>query len=269
MNVDLKTFIKRLVPPFFADIFKKPRAYGFFGNYEKWDDALKDSRGYDSPEILEKVKTSLLKVKNGEAVYERDSVIFDTKQYSWPVLAAMLWIASMNDNRLNVLDFGGSLGSSYFQNIDFLKHLKELHWNIVEQENFVKCGKKYFENDQLRFYSKIQDCMRAQKPNVFFASSSIQYIEKPFEVLQEALGFEYVVFDRTTFLTNTERLTVQKVPPRIYDASYPAWFLNEEKFIDFFKTSYDLIAEFDSLAGNAIELGDMKGFEKGYIFKKK
>lgn len=31
-----------------------------------------------------------LKVKRGEAVFERDSVLFDEIQYSWPVTAALI-----------------------------------------------------------------------------------------------------------------------------------------------------------------------------------
>ena len=80
--------------------------YGWFGNYSSWQDAKKDSVGYDSDLILEKVKNSLLKVKNGEAIYERDSILFDKMEYSWPLLAALLWIANKNMAKLNIIDFG-------------------------------------------------------------------------------------------------------------------------------------------------------------------
>jgi len=48
------------------------------------EEAMELSTGYDSERILGKVRDSLLKVKRGEAVYERDSVLFDKVQYSWP-----------------------------------------------------------------------------------------------------------------------------------------------------------------------------------------
>ena len=56
-------------------------------------------------------------------VYERDSVLFDTIRYSWPLLSDLLRAASEDQNHLSVLDFGGSLGSSYYQNRVFLSHL--------------------------------------------------------------------------------------------------------------------------------------------------
>lgn len=265
----MKNFIKKLIPPILLELKPKEK-YGFFGDYKSWPEALAHSSGYDNPEILEKVKNSLLKVKNGEVAYERDSVIFDKKQYSWPVLASLLWIASKNGNKLNVLDFGGSLGSSYFQNKEWLLHLSELKWSIVEQKNFTECGQKYFEDEHLKFYENINKCLQKESPFVFLASSSIQYVEKPYELLDEInkRGFEFLIFDRTAFLEDKNRVTVQKVRPGIYDASYPAWFLNERKFLGKLGENYELIAEFDSLAGK-IKLDGAEAREKGFIFKKK
>ena len=92
-------------------------------------------------ELLEKVKSSALKVKKGEAAFERDSVVFEKEDHAWHVVASLLLIASRNGNKLHVLDFGGSLGSQYFQNKRFFEHLSEFSWSVVEQQNFVECGK--------------------------------------------------------------------------------------------------------------------------------
>ncbi|MBN2143137.1 MAG: glycosyltransferase, partial [Candidatus Aureabacteria bacterium] len=75
-----------------------PPLYGWSGNYPSWEAALHDSKGYDSPDIFTKLKTASLKVKSGEAVYERDSVLFDKIEYSWPLLAGLMWIASQKEN---------------------------------------------------------------------------------------------------------------------------------------------------------------------------
>ena len=72
-------------------------------------------------------------MKRGEAVYERDSVIFDHIEYSFPVLCGLLRAAVEDDGKLNVLDFGGSLGSSYYQKKGFLAVCKHLRWSIIEQ----------------------------------------------------------------------------------------------------------------------------------------
>lgn len=269
MNDSLRQVIKKITPPIFLDIFRRGiTKYGFFGNFSTWEDAVNASTGYNSDEIIRKVKESLLKVKSGEAVYERDSVLFDKIHYSWPLLTGLLWIASQKANRLNILDFGGSLGSSYFQNRKFLIHLKELSWNIVEQEKMVKCGKKYFENEHLNFYYNLVDCIKEQKPNAILLSSVIQYIEKPYDLLKKIInyGLEFIIIDRTAFIKGDKgRLTVQKVSPKIYKASYPAWFFSETKFLKYFEGRYELVEEFDAL-GN--DMANIPSRYKGFIFRR-
>ena len=242
----IKQAIKRTIPPIIIDLFKKPTKYGFFGDYTDWKKAVADSSGYDSPVIFDKVKDSAMKVKRGLAASERDGVAFDTKQTSWPVVAMLLLSTSNNDNCLNVLDFGGSLGSGYFQNIEFIKHLRELYWVIVEQNNIYEYGKQNFENEHLSFYKSLEEALKNTKTQVFLSGSSIQYMEKPYELLEEVArsGFEMIIFDRTPFFNGKEALTVQKVPPRIYNASYPAWILGIDKFKEFFeKNDYGITAE--------------------------
>ena len=62
----------------------------FEGSYPTWQDANAQCNGYTSKEILEKILVATLKVKKGEAVYERDSMIFDQIEYSWPVVSVLM-----------------------------------------------------------------------------------------------------------------------------------------------------------------------------------
>ena len=93
-----RTYLKQFIPPFFFTLVKKADKYGWKGDYRKWEDAKKSSDNYDDVEILEKVKQALLKVRNGEAVFERDSVLFSEIQYSWPLLSALLRIIIKTQN---------------------------------------------------------------------------------------------------------------------------------------------------------------------------
>ncbi|MEM4655160.1 MAG: TIGR04325 family methyltransferase [Thermosphaera sp.] len=251
----MKQFIRKFMPPIVFDILRKFKSsrYGWYGDYQTWEDAKKDSIGYDSDKIIQKVRASLLKVREGKAIYERDSVIFDEIQYSWPLLAGLMYAAAKSGGVLKVCDFGGNLGSTYYQNRKFLARMKEVSWSIVEQRHFVDVGKTDFENDQLKFYYDLQFCVIERNPNVLLLSSVIQYTEKPYEVLNELLkhNFEFIIVDRTPFNTKPrDRLTVQVVPPWIYEASYPCWFLHESKFLQIFKDhNYNLLESFYSLDG--------------------
>jgi putative methyltransferase (TIGR04325 family) len=263
--------VKGIVPPNLLEIYRgltDNRVY--WGDYKTWEKARKTCDGYDSDLILNKVKDALLKVKNGAAVYERDSVLFDKVQYSWPLLAGLLWIASRESNRLNLIDFGGSLGSSYFQNRKLLAHLHELKWNVVEQNKFVECGKRYFEDEHLKFYYNVDDCLKEQHADTILLSSVIQYLEKPYGMLQEIVErkFKYIVFDRTPFLEQGEdKIMVHVVSPDIYKATIPTWLLNMNKFMTFFADKFELIADFDNFSqavNNQVTIN-----WKGFIFIKK
>ncbi len=249
-------FLKEYLPPI---LIKKITGllYGWSGNYKSWDQAKKKCTGYDNGVIFEKVKSSLLKVKNGLAVYERDSVLFDKIQYSYPLLSALYNIAILKQGNLNVLDFGGSLGSTYFQNKSMLENLSDYKWCIVEQSHFVEEGKTSFADEHLNFYTDINACLKENSPNVILLSSVLQYLEKPYDLISFILSsdIEYIIVDRAPMLRKgNDRITIQKVPSKIYKASYPCWLLNEKKFLEVFLRKYDLV--FDDYLNESINISD-------------
>ena len=264
----IKFLIKKITPPIIIDVIRliHNRKYGWFGNFKTWEEAQKFSTGYSAPEIIAKVRESALKVKNGEAKYERDSVIFDEIQYSWPLLAGLMYAAAKLGGVLKVLDFGGSLGSTYFQNKKFLDSLKDIVWCVVEQKHYVDVGKVDFEDSRLKFYYDVESCIKEQNPNALVLSSVMQYLEKPYQFLDYILksNFEFVIVDRTPF-SFKEQIKLQIVPPWIYKASYPCWFFEKEKFLDIFQGyGYKVIEEFESLDGKTENY-----WFKGFFLEKK
>lgn len=260
-------------------LFKKKKEdksqYGWFGNFASWAEAKDLASGYAASNILEKTKQSLLKVKNGEAVYERDSVLFDKKEYPYAIISALLYIAVKNGNKLNVVDFGGSLGSTWFQVRDFIPNEIKVSWSIVEQEAYVKEGKAHFADEVLDFYFTIDDCIAAKgEINVILLSSVVQYLEKPHDFLDQlaAYNIDYLLFDRTAFIYGDieDRITLQIVPPDIYEAKYPAWFFNEEHFLRHFK-AYSIKADFVPYVEGerAISIDNVAaGYDKGFFLER-
>lgn len=249
--------------------------YGWFGNYSSWEALTSISGGYESGNILDITKKALLKVKNGEAVYERDSVLFDKKIYPHAVISALLYTAIECDKTLNVIDFGGSLGSTYFQVRDLIPAGVNIHWSVVEQENYVRCGQQSFEDEILKFHFTILESLASKRADVLLLSSVLQYLEKPHEFLLEIMkyDFKYIIVDRTAFINDNQpdRLTLQIVPPEIYEARYPAWFFNEEKFLGYFQ-DYEIKTQFVSYVEGEqeMEIDHVKaGYDKGFFFVKK
>ena len=226
----------------------KYHRYGWSGNYVSWPSATDRCTGYNAAEILNKVNVATLKVKNGDAVYERDGMLFNEVEYSWPLLSNLLWIAGNQNNCLSVLDFGGSLGTTYFQNRAYLKHLSKLTWSIVEQSNYVQQGNTAIAGEGLTFFENVQTAIQAKGPyDVLLLSCVLPYIEKPFELIAylQQNDFSYIIVENTYFNSMpANRLTIQKVPPVYYDASYPAWFLNYDEVVGAFSKKYTMIAEY-------------------------
>jgi putative methyltransferase (TIGR04325 family) len=256
----MKKLIKSLIPDKLVNLYRlyNRRKYGWFGDYKTWEEAENVSTGYDAIEIIQKVRESTLKVKNGRAIYERDSFIFDEIQYSWPILAGLMFANAIHRGALKVLDFGGSLDTTYFQNKKFLDNLQDVSWNIVEQKHFVDIGKTNFEDKKLKFYYDIESCTKQESPNVLLLSNVLQYIEKPYELLDKLLknNFETILIDKTSFSKTKQKIKLQVVHPKIYKASYPCWFFDELEFNDYFsKNSYKIIESFEAVPS------------KEYIFK--
>jgi putative methyltransferase (TIGR04325 family) len=243
----------------------------FEGPFATWNEAVNHSSGYAGHQILEKVLASTLMVKRGEAVFERDSVLFDEIQYAWPVTAGLMWVAARNGGRLSVLDFGGSLGSSYFQNREFLADLPNVRWSVVEQAHFVDAGRKHIQDERLVFYPTIAECVAEEKPNVALLSSVLQYLEDPYAVLDELAqsGVEIILVDRTSFHDGKDDLiAVQNVAKAIYPASYPLWILSKKRLISHLSKKFILVAE--TLSPEGFVQFDKGSFSfNGLIMKRK
>ena len=222
--------------------------FGWFGNYSNWEAAKAASGGYDAGNILKKVKESTLKVKNGQAVYERDGMLFDTIEYSWPLLANLLSIAIEKNNTLSVADFGGSLGTAFFQNRLFLQKLNKFSWSVIEQPQYVAAGRDEIAGDGLDFYYTIEEAIAAKGlPDVLVVSSVLPYLEDPYAIIKSLCDkkIPYIIVENTYFNDKPgNRLTVQKVPAIYYEASYPAWFLDYEQVKKCFLPHYTITTEY-------------------------
>jgi putative methyltransferase (TIGR04325 family) len=226
--------------------------------------------GYDSTLILERVKQARLKVIAGDARYERDSVLFEEVQHSFPLLAGLLRAALESKEELSVLDFGGSLGGGYFQCKEFLPKLLSFRWSVVEQEHFVRCGRDQFETENLKFYYTVADAIQQSKPNVALISSVLQYLPEPYEVLNELIesGIPYIIIDHTPFSKiEFDRITVQHVPASIYPASYPCRVFGQRSLIKAFQDRYEILARFDSSYGIAVT-NDLEFLFGGMILRR-
>mgnify|MGYP006452878387 CR=1 FL=1 len=142
-----------------------------------------------------------------------------------------------------------------------MSDIEDLKWYVVEQSAFVKCGKKEFENDVLKFKETIIDCFNESKIDVVLLSSVIQYIESPYSIIKDILATnpEFILIDRTPFINEEDDLIKnQHIPLSKGGGAYPSWFLSKDKFLtELKKSGYDCFIEFDCIEDFGV--GDFKG----------
>ncbi len=239
MNV--KTVLKKVLPPVLLDAFHFMHLgefYGLSGSFSSWEEAEQHLQkefgaGYAEGNILQQVLAAVQEVRAGRAVFERDGVLFYEQEYNYPFLAALFYAlngcVSSGSKYPCVLDFGGSLGSTFFQNRGLLAPFS-CRWHIVEQPHFVEAGR--LNVPEIEFYESVESYLgKGNRADVLVLSSVLQYFDQPYAYLDQMLAgrFKYVLLDRSLFNDREpgkERLVIQTVSPAIYSAAYPAWLLS-------------------------------------------
>jgi len=245
--IDLKNRIKRKIKwtKIIAKNFISGEKNKFFfkGPFDTWKDAVINSEGYDSYKIIDKLFISAMKVKNKKFAYERDTVLFSQPSYDWMILYNILKRTN-NDRNLNLIDFGGSLGSTYFQHKLFLKLFRFVKWNIVEQKKITDIGKKFFKSKHLKFHNNLETAMKKNKSKFIILNNVLQYIENPTQIIDILSKYKGVtiIIDKIIFTKkNKDIIIVQKTPKRIYDASYPLRIFSKSNFLKKLRKHFKII----------------------------
>jgi putative methyltransferase (TIGR04325 family) len=270
----IKTIAKDWLPPAITRAVRSLRGGGlhFEGDYATWEAAAAQCTGYNAEPILAKVLDATLKVKRGEAAYERDSVLFEEIEYAWPVTGGLMWAAAQSGGRLDVLDFGGALGSLYFQNRAFLAALPQVRWSVVEQAHYVDAGRKHIQDDTLRFYPAIENCLAENHPNVVLLSSVLQYLPQAIDVFKQInnSGAAIVIIDRTPFAdSDGDKVCIQRVPDWIYRASYPMRVFSLAGFIQRLDDHWEVVATICSPEGRVTSNTGLDITFQGFLLKRK
>jgi len=242
-----RALVRRLVPAGWRRRLRRigrPPAYR--GDFAGWPAARAASRGYDDAVILEKTVQAARAVRDGLATWERDTVLFQAPEANVRLLEALRAAAAAEGGELRVLDFGGALGSTWWQHRFWLEDLRAVRWSVVEQPGLVAAGQREFTRGPVRYFPSVEACWAAEQPPTVLLSSVLPYLEDPHALLRD-LGrrpFRRIIIDRTGFTARgRDRLTVQQVPPEIYDASYPCWFFDRAGLLADLGPGWRVVAE--------------------------
>lgn len=255
--------------PFYLLYDERNSGICYLGDYDKWEDVAEECEGYDDSVIINKAIWASQKVLNGEAKWERDSFLFYEQKYVYKLCASILKCALQNGNRgVRVLDIGGSLGSTYFQNIKYLTDVNHLEYVVAEQDHYRDYGHEHLENSVLKFISSKDNWESQEKFDIILMSASLQYIPEYTEIVDKIkkAGPEYVILDRI-LISDRGRICKETVPEKIYKSSYPVRIFSEKEIKDFFEPEYEMIENDVSSVPEAAYFIDGKAESRFYVFQ--
>jgi len=238
-NETLKKALQDILPPAVIGLLQRLRNaifnWGFYGDYKSFAEALSHSTGYHTEEITRKVAGRF-------EAQKRDAATTHLDPRSQQILAALAVVISHNPGRiLRVIDFGGGTGHYYYL---MHRYLDDLSWAVLETPEMAKaCGA--FANSQLSFHSST-DTLSGEY-DVVIMSSVLNFVEEPLATFRKlAERAPFCLINRLPLIPSDEdRLTIQRVPPSIYTASYPFWFFSEKLFLRTVEATHRILMRWD------------------------
>lgn len=186
-------------------------------------------------------------------------MIFESPEQNEPLLRALTEAAADSGGGFEVVDFGGALGSVWWQHRVRLSALGLGRWIVVEQPHYVEAGRE-FAGDILRFEPTLAVATGRSVPSILLFSGVLQYLENPVEMIGRAarLGFAHVIIDRVSLVVaGGTRLMVQHTPSGLGGGNYPCWLFKREDLFAPLLRQYRLHAEWSALDKLARDVSHM------------
>lgn len=255
--------------PFYQLYDKNIPSVRYMGDYDNWNNAYNECDGYEDENIINTVTSAIQKVLNGDAVWERDGFLFHEEKYIYHICAVILKCALQKQNEgVRILDIGGSLGSTYFQNRKYLTDVKKLEYVVAEQEHFADYGYKNLQDTVLKFIKSTDNWVDFGKFDIVLMSASLQYISDYKQIIAKIMEIRphYIILDRI-MVSDRMRICRETVPENIYKGSYPIRIFSENEISHFFGTDYIMVEKDISSVPEWAYFVDGKAESMYYVFR--
>jgi len=214
------------------------------GNYPDWNAAQRacchsllegQRRAYEQ---------ALTEVLEGRALFERDSLLQHHPVTCWPLLFALRDLQAQGTTTPTVLDFGGGLGSVYFQHRAWWGPNNPIRWNVVELPEIAAVGRRRIDDRQLRFFDSLAEATRDHPPDLILAVGVLPMVPDPDALLVDlaSLNARWTHVDRCPVTTqrNHNLITRQVVPRSIYESESPFWFFSHDRLVQQLTTHFEI-----------------------------
>lgn len=249
---------------------------GFHGDFTSWDEAATQcvptrKTASEQRESMARTVELFQRALRGDLAFVRDGVPFVEPENPWPVLAYLLRAAAERHGALRVIDFGGSLGTTFLQARTLLATLPEVRWAVVERPEIAAAGRQALTSEQLSFFDSFAEARDAGDPDVVLFSGVLPYLPEPYAILDEVLrsSSRYILLDRTVVVAgDRSRVAIQTVPSFRGEISWPARLFCRRDLLQAFQPDFRAIAEFASYCDPVEEIDGLRIDYKGFAFER-
>ena len=202
---------------------------------DSWETAVRKSVGYESVNVL----APIMQVTVESRVKLADSKWATTRYQQ--VATAMFFGLSENRLRvgkpLRVLDFGGGGGDYFYQFQKFVPNI-DFDWTVVETPALAEAMQDLYGGDtqKIRWVDSLE--MAEDQYDFVLCSGVLQYLEKPFELLEDLVKkSECVIINRIPIIDSPDHfVAVQRNLMKKRRGSYPAHFFSEKRLLETLST---------------------------------
>lgn len=191
------------------------------GIYSRFSEIPFETKTYNEKRIAENSYHFVSALVNNN-----EHLLVETKDRS--LLSFFVSFHSAKNSSINILDFGGGVGTDYvvlYQNLPFKYNIS---YHVVENPEMVKCGLKIFENDKsINFYDSLPENL---KPDLVYSCGTLQYIEDYEEIIERLCEYKapFVMFVKASLVKCLTYVSLQK---GVAGFNIPYLFINENDFI--------------------------------------
>ena len=201
-----------------------------FTRVDSWNTALAKSIGYESTSVVEPVVQAARQLRNN-----CEDTAFVTSRYQ-QVASGLLYCIAQSalepSQPIRVLDFGGG-GADYFYQFQKFAPYFNFDWTVLETPALAEAMQRDLGHDHanLRWVDSFEKT--SESYDVVLCSSVLQYVEKPFEVLDQLVKkSQFLILNRLPLVDTAEHfVAVQRIVTKRKRGSYPAHFFSESKFM--------------------------------------
>jgi putative methyltransferase (TIGR04325 family) len=156
----------------------------------------------------------------------------------------MFWLQKLLPECKLLFDFGGNVGISYFGYRKYMEYPSGLSWLVSDVPAVAALGMRIAQEEaasNLRFTTSLTELPRA---DILLAAGSLQFIEKPFELLRSVAALpRHILVNKVPLLDLPTAVTLHNMG----SAMCPYHLFNRAEFLAGFRAlEYEMVAEWET-----------------------